>query len=737
MTDGRLRWLTRDKTKSAPVTTTGDRAVPAWLEEFLETIERSTPESLDWQAIAAAVQRAVPADLVRIWRVMPERQLRLVVARGQAAEPVGTRTLPAGFERLDRRDVVAGTISRLGPGPLLSTQDIAEFQRDGVRELLVLPLAAGDRIVGRLDLARRHGEPFTHEERTIASLLAPILALVLLAGEKQPADRSWVNTLIAEALASVSKAREALLRVLEAVRWRTRADAALLVRWAAGDRPELVITQGEPSLFPDPAVLATTRVAALLRGVLERGRGERLQVSDGIDLLFPREVTSVIAVPLPVSVERARGLVLLAWRSALPEAEEEALRALEGIAPVLVGLLAWLGDEERASAAHDRARQFEEALTALCAVSDPASLSAFLWRLLSREPDVVAVALVLRDSERLVWFWVAGGTPLPVRASPAQGAFAAALQAAGPVRLGSPQREQWQAVVPEEIRARSLLVAPLQSGAGALVAACAAEEPGSTVELVLRWLAGLIEPAGAELRRRALSVAEPHRLGRALLDALATEESERRRLVETIHTNVLQGLASTLYRIELTLRRADQQPVEHTVLELEQVRDRLAEHIATLRDAIFQLRPASLEHLGLVAALRDFLTQLERTTGIAVDFLGELPERPQPDLEEKLYRIAQTLIERARLPAGITRLVLRVRQQRDGTILLVIADDGKWGGYEAWVQLPGVALVEEWIRLLGGTIRVTGLPDGGTTVAISVRPDILVAQTEVPIRTNR
>ncbi|MCX2726590.1 histidine kinase [Thermomicrobium sp. 4228-Ro] len=738
MTDGRLRWLTRGKARAEPVTKAGERPVPSWLEHFIELLGRTAPDALDWQAVAAALQRAVDADLVRIWRVVPERQLRLVVAQGLTVEPIATRPFPLGFERLGPREAATGRVSDIGVGPLLSTLDIEEFQRDGVRQLLVLPLAAGDRIVGRLDVGRYRDEPFAPDQRTVASLLAPLLALELLASERQTTDRAWTSTLLAEALASVSTARESLVRVLEVVRWRTRADAALLVRWAPGDRPELLVTQGDASLFPDPAALATTRVTGILRGVLERGRGERLSEADGIGLLFPQEVASVIAVPLPVIVERARGLVLVVWRRADPEAAEEGLRALEGIAPALVGLLAWLDAEERASTARSLTRRYEEALTTLIAVSEPSSVSAFLWSLVSREPDAVASALVLRDGDRLLWFWVGDGATLPVRSvSLAQDLFGPLLRNAEPVRLGDAQREQWQSVVPEGVAARSLLVVPLGSGTGALVLASAREEPTANLEQLLRWLAALVEPARADLVRRARSSAEPDRRGQALLDALAVEEDERRRLVETIHTNVLQGLASTLYRIELTLRRADQQPLEQTVLELEQVRDRLAEHIATLRDTIFRLRPASLDHLGLVAALRDFVTQLERTTGITIEFFGDVPERPTPDLEEKLYRITQTLIERARLPVGITRLVVRVRQQRDGAILLVIADDGKWAGYESWVRLPSVALVEEWVRVLGGTIRATGLPEGGTAVAISIRPDVLASQTRVPIGTNR
>ncbi|MCX7623638.1 MAG: GAF domain-containing protein [Thermomicrobium sp.] len=737
MRDGRLRWLSRERAAPQPAAVTAGRAVPSWLERLLVMLARTPSEALDWDAVVAIVQEVTGADLVRIWRVT-RGELQLVAQRGAEAGVPRSRAIPPDFERLADDAVVAGAPRESAASAVVTAAELEEFRREHLEQILIVPLRLGARVVGRLDLGRRRAEPFGEEAREQATVLAPVLAAALWGRLRGEPDTGHPAELLLAALGTVASAREAFARLLEAVRWRARADAAFLVRWTDDDRPELAVARGEPEALPDPAVLSTSRVSAALRGILERGRTEVLRAVGGLELLFPHGVATVLAVPLPVVIERARGAVLVAWRHETTEGEVVARVVLEQLAPALVGLLAWLDEEERAATANSLARWSSSVAEAFVAASDPEQLSRASWRVVASQNGAVAIALAVRDGGDIVWYWALEGRTLPARRVPlGQLPFWAALPGAPVVRLGPAEREQWQACLPEGIPAHSLLVVPLPSAWAALVAACASEEPSHSIEVTLQRLATLVAPATTELLARAQRAGEPDRRERALAEALVTGESERRQLVETIHTTVLQGLASTLYRIELTLRRADRQPIEETVLELEQVRDRLAQEIAALRDAIFRVRPASLEHLGVVAALRDYASQLERVVGLTVEFMGELPVRPRRELEEILYRIVQTLVERARLPAGITRLVVRVRQQRDGGILLVLADDGKWEGASAWAQLPGVAVVEEWVRLVGGSLHATGLPDGGTAVAISLRADATVAPVGGAIGTNR
>ncbi len=740
MGNSRLRWLTRQKAETVPSHAASERLVPSWLEVVLATIARTPPDAVDWTQLARLVRDATGAQWVRLWSVGAPGQLRLVAAEGQSVAVSPFRSAPVGFDQLTPEEQVGGDPAQLRPSALLSEEDLADLRREGIVQCLALPMLAAGRIVGRLELGRRRAEPFRREDRVAAALLAFLLAVGLAGAATAAVEPQKVRAepLLEQALANVFSVREALARLCEALRWQARADVVLLVRWQPEERPELIVATGETTILPDPAALGTPQVIATLRDVLAAGRSVRRDGAAELALLFPREVAGLLVVPFPVSVAQARGLLIAAWQRKLVDEVAQAHALVEKLVPALVSLLAWSANEERALAIAQQARWLEDVLGTLLVLSDPVSLSRLVWHLVSRAYRVQATALVVVDGDDQYWFWIADGVPQPGRrlSRVRVPAVEQALEGRSRV-LGPEEREQWQVVLPHGLRADALLVVPFPSGVGALVVAAEPAETLSLLEAVVHRLAPVLAHAGADLRERARRALVPDQRGRALLEVLTAGESERRELVETIHTAVLQGLASTLYRIELTLRRADQQALEQTVLELEQVRDQLAEQIATLRDAVFRLRPASLEHLGVVAALREYLAQLERARGIMVEFLGELPARLRPDLEEVLYRVVQTLIERARLPAGIQRLVVRLRQQRDGSVLLVVADDGPWPGDEAWSEQPGVALVGEWVQLLGGTIRATGLPGQGTTVAITLRPEAVPPLTRVPIGTIR
>ncbi len=725
MSDRRLRWLSRGKVISQEgAARSPDTALLSCLDQLADLVVRTPVEELAWSQVVELVRQALTSDLVRLWTYRSEEGLRLLAQSGETTElPRGaTRPAPLGFENLPPRMLVTGSLAGTSWEAVLSHEDETEFWREKIAQVLVLPLHVGGRVVGRLDVGRRLAQAFAEPDRARAVLLAGLLGALIgqLVGRPEPAALERAALLLRDALATATSAREVTLRLLEAVRWRSRAETMLLVGWTREERAELVASVGAPGVQPDPAAFASARVTAMLREVLLQGRVQAWREGTEVGLLFPTGVSSVLALPLPEQVETTRGLILAAWRASDAEGEEEARALLAFLAADFVTLLVLIEGESRLSGLRARTQWLEEVVGALVAQGHPAAVARAVWHLLAERFAVSAVGLVLRQNAELTWLWVvAGKSQSPRQEGARESPLAPHLLEGRVTRVPAEQWEEWRSVLPQGVRPATGVVAPLPHGEGAVVVL----SEGMLKPEIVGWLARLAETIGAHVRELSQRLDESvveERQERALVDTLATEERERRELVEVIHDRVLQGLASSLYRIEFTLRRAEQQAIEQTVLELEQVRDLLADQIAVLRDTIFRIRPASLDHLGLVAALRDYLSQLERTRGIEVEFLGELRERPAPEIEERLSRVVQIVIEQARLPAGIRRLAIRLRQRQDGTILLVIADDGRWSGQEDWERLPGIALAEEWVRLSGGTIQATGIADGGTTVAMTM-----------------
>ena len=90
-----------------------------------------------------------------------------------------------------------------------------------------------------------------------------------------------------------------------------------------------------------------------------------------------------------------------------------------------------------------------------------------------------------------------------------------------------------------------------------------------------------------------------------------------------------------------------------------------------------ELRPPTLDHLGLVAALEQLFDQVNREKLFEVQFevVGQAPHDLDPQVKTALYRIAQEALMNIRRHAQATQadIILKAHPQR---LTLVIEDNG-------------------------------------------------------------
>lgn len=139
------------------------------------------------------------------------------------------------------------------------------------------------------------------------------------------------------------------------------------------------------------------------------------------------------------------------------------------------------------------------------------------------------------------------------------------------------------------------------------------------------------------------------------------------------------------------------------------------------------LRPTSLDDLGLVAALRAYAETCAAARAgatvtvesIGMEEGGEESRRLPADIETALYRIVQEALTNAAkhaVPKGATRVSVLL-QRVGGNALATIEDDGP--GFDPEYVDPnrlGLRGMGERAALLGGTVEIESMPGKGTTV---------------------
>jgi signal transduction histidine kinase len=195
---------------------------------------------------------------------------------------------------------------------------------------------------------------------------------------------------------------------------------------------------------------------------------------------------------------------------------------------------------------------------------------------------------------------------------------------------------------------------------------------------------------------------------------LAREE-ERRRIRRDLHDGLGPQLAGVALKLETLRNRLTDDPLAASLLA--DLAKRTQEATADIRHLVYELRPPTLDELGLVSALRESVTQYTQQgcndLKITFDAPESLPQLPAA-VEVAVYRIAQeacaNVIRHADAHACQVRLKL---DELAGLLCLEVRDDGKGLSMK---RRAGVGLnsMRERAEELGGTLTITSISSGGT-----------------------
>jgi two-component system sensor histidine kinase DegS len=204
---------------------------------------------------------------------------------------------------------------------------------------------------------------------------------------------------------------------------------------------------------------------------------------------------------------------------------------------------------------------------------------------------------------------------------------------------------------------------------------------------------------------------------------MEAQEAERSRLGQEIHDGPAQALANAIFQVEYIERVLDTDAQQaHTELGL--LRELLRRELGDVRAFITQLRPATVDEMGLDGAIVEAVDHLRALAGLtATTDVTAAASALTSGQRTVALRIAQEALQNVRKHAGASNVTVATRVE-DADWVLEVRDDGR--GFDVGAVAArgrrnfGLQFMRERAELIGAQLDVRSRPAGGTVVRLAI-----------------
>jgi len=205
---------------------------------------------------------------------------------------------------------------------------------------------------------------------------------------------------------------------------------------------------------------------------------------------------------------------------------------------------------------------------------------------------------------------------------------------------------------------------------------------------------------------------------------LSIREEEKRMLSANIHREVghITGAINLLAdSIEKDIRSSDLQAALESCQKFKSICHGFA---SNLRRLALDLRPPELDLLGLSSALSNYFREIEKETGLRIEFESNMNEKKIRDgMPIAVFRIVQEAVNNILKHSQANRVRVDL-QSRGGLISLAIKDNGRGFAPEKDKKNAesgmGLQLIREMAESLDGTFEISSSPGKGTELLVSL-----------------
>lgn len=216
---------------------------------------------------------------------------------------------------------------------------------------------------------------------------------------------------------------------------------------------------------------------------------------------------------------------------------------------------------------------------------------------------------------------------------------------------------------------------------------------------------------------------DPMSIGVKILEA---QENERLRVSRDIHDGPAQFIASIVMKADFC-EMLMQTDVHKGLAELRELKDLSRKALKEVREIIHDLRPMSLEDLGLSATIESYVFEYGRENNVAVQFKsGKVINEIEPIIKVAVYRLVQELLNNIKKHAQCKNIIISIEY---GTkyMRLIVMDDGIGFDVEGTLaklrkkQISyGLLGIYERVEQFKGEIKFHSKSGEGTTVTIKL-----------------
>lgn len=196
-----------------------------------------------------------------------------------------------------------------------------------------------------------------------------------------------------------------------------------------------------------------------------------------------------------------------------------------------------------------------------------------------------------------------------------------------------------------------------------------AEKLVAQVSTVLDYLAGdlsrLDEHIESTENKRVLA-----------LRIIKTQEEERRRIAREMHDGPAQSMTNVVLKAELC-ERLSEVDMDMAKKELSALKDMVRDCLKEIRRIIYDLRPMSIDDLGLKPTLQKYIENFTSETDIRVElmFIGSDDNIKDSNIALTVFRLVQECLNNVKKHADATEVIIQLECT---TKSLIVREESCW-----------------------------------------------------------